>query len=271
MFNFFLYASDNLSSFVTVGGDMTAPKPRMTRVVLTGIQKNFLRQQALAKLDEQGVRLTGHYDYGDGFHGTEYLNPHALLRYPSTVMLLTQYLVEVLPAGLLDRVEVVAGPEKGGAKIAFVIAGIIDGSRPIGSPPIVYVPIDKSSDDEFSIKRFYQNQLTVEEEVYDEELPVNGPTNLSPIRVPKEVKKRPARILLVDDIKNKGQTFRRCRALIEQLGGDVLATAELFDRQNDTEIEVVPNHSLARSPSKEKPVPIDRCPDCRLGIGLSSF
>ena len=43
----------------------------------------------------------GHFDYGNGFHGRVYLNPHQLFRYPSTIWRLAQDLLDVLPAELL--------------------------------------------------------------------------------------------------------------------------------------------------------------------------
>ena len=40
----------------------------------------------------------GHFDYGNGFHGRVYLNPHQLFRHPSTIWRLAQDLLDVLPA-----------------------------------------------------------------------------------------------------------------------------------------------------------------------------
>jgi orotate phosphoribosyltransferase len=88
------------------------------------------RQQALKTLQELEVLMRqGHFDYGNGFHGRVYLNPHQLFRYPSTIWRLAQDLLDVLPAELLARTEVVAGPSTGGALLAHTLAGLLDGKR----------------------------------------------------------------------------------------------------------------------------------------------
>ena len=44
-----------------------------------------LRANALKSLREHEVlMLDGHFDYGNGFHGRVYLNPHRIFRQPST-------------------------------------------------------------------------------------------------------------------------------------------------------------------------------------------
>ena len=70
-----------------------------------------LRRQALRTLQESGVLMRdGHFDYGNGYHGRVYLNPHELFRYPSTIWRIAQDLIDILPSELLERTEVVAGP-----------------------------------------------------------------------------------------------------------------------------------------------------------------
>ena len=45
-----------------------------------------LRDKALKDLQQSGVlMLDGHFDYGNGYHGRVYLNPHQLFRHPSTI------------------------------------------------------------------------------------------------------------------------------------------------------------------------------------------
>ena len=46
--------------------------------------------------------LDGHFDFGNGYHGRLYLNPHQLFRYPSTIWRFAQDLIDVLPASVLD-------------------------------------------------------------------------------------------------------------------------------------------------------------------------
>ena len=56
-----------------------------------------LRRQALRQLEQFEVLMrNGHFDYGNGFHGRVYLNPHQLFRHPSTIWRLAQDLLDEL-------------------------------------------------------------------------------------------------------------------------------------------------------------------------------
>jgi len=58
-----------------------------------------LRDKALKDLQQSGVlMLDGHFDYGNGYHGRVYLNPHQLFRHPSTIWRFAQDLIDLLPA-----------------------------------------------------------------------------------------------------------------------------------------------------------------------------
>ena len=62
-------------------------------------RKDDPRQKALQDLQEyQVLMLNGHFDFGNGYHGRVYLNPHQLFRYPSTIWRFAQDLLDVLPA-----------------------------------------------------------------------------------------------------------------------------------------------------------------------------
>ena len=41
--------------------------------------------------------LDGHFDYGNGYHGRVYLNPHRIFRQPSLIWRFAQDLIDVLP------------------------------------------------------------------------------------------------------------------------------------------------------------------------------
>ena len=47
--------------------------------------------------------LDGHFDYGNGYHGRVYLNPHQLFRHPSTIWRFAQDLIDLLPGELVQR------------------------------------------------------------------------------------------------------------------------------------------------------------------------
>ena len=98
-------------------------------------RQNDVRRQALKTLQDLEVLMReGHFDYGNGFHGRVYLNPHQLFLHPSTIWRLAQDLLDVLPAEIIAQTDIVAGPATGGALLAHTIAGLIDGRRPLSHP-----------------------------------------------------------------------------------------------------------------------------------------
>ncbi len=49
-------------------------------------KRTELREKALKDLQQSEVlMIDGHFDYGNGYHGRVYLNPHQLFRHPSTI------------------------------------------------------------------------------------------------------------------------------------------------------------------------------------------
>src|SRR5207302_3375815 len=99
-------------------------------------KKDEIREKALKDLQQFHVlMLDGHFDFGNGYHGRLYLNPHQLFRYPSTIWRFAQDLIDVLPAEVIDQTEVVAGPATGGALLAHTVAGLLDSRRAIGRTP----------------------------------------------------------------------------------------------------------------------------------------
>ena len=94
------------------------------------------RAKALKDLQQSEVlMIDGHFDYGNGYHGRVYLNPHQLFRHPSTIWRFAQDLIDVLPADVVQATEVVAGPVTGGALLAHTIAGLLDSRRSLTHPP----------------------------------------------------------------------------------------------------------------------------------------
>ena len=63
-----------------------------------------LREKALKDLQQSEVlMLDGHFDYGNGYHGRVYLNPHQLFRHPSTIWRFAQDLIDLMPTELVQR------------------------------------------------------------------------------------------------------------------------------------------------------------------------
>lgn len=203
-------------------------------------RKDELRQQALKKLQDAGVLMRdGHFDYGNGFHGRLYLNPHQLFRYPSTIWRLAQDLMDVLPGELLERTEVVAGPATGGALLAHTIAGLLDGRRNLTHPPCSFAPF-AMVDHKPVLKEFYA----------------------------REMKGR--RVLLADDVRNTGKTFEQCAELVREAGGTVLATVQICDRMEAVADAGVPNYALAEYRAPEN-YTAEECPMCKSGLPITEF
>lgn len=194
----------------------------------------------MKKLHEAEVLMRqGHFDYGNGFHGRVYLNPHQLFRYPSTIWRLAQDLLDVLPSDLLEQTEVVAGPATGGALLAHTIAGLLDGRRALTHPPCSFAPF-AMVDHMPRMRGFYADLI------------------------------RGRRVLLADDVRNTGKTFEQCAALVREAGGTVLATVEICDRMEALTDLGVPNYALVDYPAPENYAAAD-CPMCAAGEPITRF
>jgi orotate phosphoribosyltransferase len=184
--------------------------------------------------------LNGHFDFGNGFHGSLYLNPHQLFRYPSTIWRFAQDLLDVLPSSIIDSTEVVTGPVTGGALLAHTIAGLLDSRRAISRPPTLFAPFTLDADHSHTLTRFYERQVAGKN------------------------------ALVVDDVRNTGQTQVRCVELVRKAGGQVLATAEIYDRMEALVAADVPNVALAEYKASDN-YPADDCPLCQAGTPVAAF
>lgn len=204
-------------------------------------RRDDIREKALEDLQRfEVLMLNGHFDYGNGYHGSVYLNPHQLFRYPSTIWRFAQDLIEVMPAGLVERTEVVAGPVTGGALLAHTIAGLLDSRRALSAPPCLFAPFSQDPLRGHALRPFYASLLSGR------------------------------RVLLADDIRNTGQTFQRCASLVRDAGGTVVGTIEIYDRLEAIVDLGVPNVALAefRAPDNH---PVAGCPLCRQGVPVTAF
>ena len=198
------------------------------------------REKALKELQQLEVlMLDSHFDYGNGFHGRVYINPHALFRHPSTIWRFAQDLLDVVPGDLLQATQVVVGPATGGALLAHTLAGLLDSRRSLTHPPSSFAPIHNNGSD-FSLRPFYAREI-------------NG-----------------KRVLLADDVRNTGQTLARCAELVKEAGGTVIATMQIYDRlESQTEVGV-PNVALAEYKAPDNFNAAD-CPLCEAKVPITHF
>ena len=203
-------------------------------------KRDDIRARALTDLRRFQVVMDGHFDYGNGYHGRLYLNPHQLFRYPSTIWRVAQDLIDVLPPGVAEKTTVVAGPATGGALLAHTIAGLLDGRRPLSREPYSFAPLQHAADGSPALSPFYFEVM------------------------------RDAQVLLVDDVRNTGQTFKQCADLIAAAGGTLIATAQIVDRGEAVWTLGVRNVALVDYPSPENHA-ADACPLCRDGVPVTTF
>jgi orotate phosphoribosyltransferase len=200
-----------------------------------------LRGKALKDLQQSAIlMIDGHFDYGNGYHGRVYLNPHELFRHPSTIWRFAQDLIDVMPGEIVQRTEVVAGPVTGGALLAHTIAGLLDSRRSLTHPPCSFAPFNYDGAGGFALRTFYRQELAGK------------------------------RVLLADDVRNTGETFARCAALVEEAGGTVVATVEIYDRCEAITELGVPNISLAEYRAPEN-YPAAECPLCQARTPITRF
>ena len=203
-------------------------------------RRDDLRAQALKKLQEVEVLMRdGHFDYGNGFHGRVYLNPHKLFLHPSTIWRLAQDVLDILPSELLESTEVVAGPATGGALLAHTLAGLLDGRRALTHPACSFAPFTQVESG-LVLRSFYAQHIAGR------------------------------RVLLADDVRNTGKTYERCAQLVREAGGRVLATVQICDRQEAIVDVGVPNYALVEYPAPQN-FPVSDCPMCAAGQPITRF
>lgn len=204
-------------------------------------KSDAIREKALHDLQRSGVlMLDGHFDFGNGYHGRAYLNPHQLFRHPSTIWRFAQDLLDLLPADLLQSAEVVAGPVTGGALLAHTVAGLLDSRRSLTHPPSLFAPFNYDPATGLTLRPFYRAEIAGR------------------------------RVLLADDVRNTGGTLARCASLVAEAGGTVIATVTICDRRAAVTSLGVPHVALAEF-SAPPNVAAAECGQCREGVPITRF
>ena len=206
-----------------------------------GVRYEEVRLKALKELERfQVLKVDGHFDYGNGYHGQVYLNPHQLFQQPSLIWRLAQDLIDLTPAGLIQQTQVVAGPVTGGALLAHTMAGLLDGRRSLTRAPCQFAPFTVDRVSGLALRSTYASIVAGKQ------------------------------VLLADDVRNTGKTLLRCAELIGAAGGVVVGSVQIHDR-GEAMVELdVPNVALAEYKAPPN-YPVDACPQCAAGIPITSF
>ncbi len=203
------------------------------------VRHDEVRARAFEDLRRHEVVMDGHFDYGNGFHGKLYLNPHQLFQHPATIWRVAQDLIDVMPSEFLEQTEIVAGPATGGALLAHTMAGLLEGRRPMTHPPYLFAPFSDT----------------------------NGHASLSPFYASRMKGKR---VLIVDDVRNTGTTLKQCADAVKAAGGTVIGTMQIIDRCEACVSLDVPNVSLVEYTAPPN-FPAASCPMCAAHVPITAF
>ena len=78
------------------------------------------------------------------------------------------------------------------------------------------------------------------------------------------------RVLIVDDVRNTGTTFKRCADLVTAAGGKVIGTMQIIDRCEACVSLDVPNVSLVEYKAPPN-YAAGSCPMCAAGVPVTAF
>jgi orotate phosphoribosyltransferase len=199
-----------------------------------------VRKRAQRLMQDANVLLEGHFDFGNGYHGRVYLNPHMLFCHPSTIWQLAQDLLDVLPYDVVSQIQAVVGPATGGALLAHTLAGLLDGRRSLEGPPSLFAPIDFDQEEGLRLRSTYRGLLAGK------------------------------KVLLADDVRNTGKTLSHCAELVRKAGGQVIATCQIYDRMASVVALDVPNVALLEYSARDI-YTSTTCPQCAAGVPLTAF
>jgi orotate phosphoribosyltransferase len=205
------------------------------------LKRDELRQRALQELITQEVLMVdGHFDFGNGYHGPVYLNPHRIFRQPSLIWRFAQDVISILPEPLVSDTEVVVGPVLGGALFAHTLAGMMDGKRALTRPATSFAPLSLDTAGGLMFRPFYKTVVAGK------------------------------RVLLADDVRNTGKPFERAAAVVQAAGGTVIGSVEICDRLEAVVELDVPNVALAEYHAPDNFLAAE-CPLCQAGTPITTF
>lgn len=144
---------------------------------------------------EIGVIRSGHFKLSSGLHTDTYIDKDALTARP---MILWELCHELMMHFSTDQIDVVVGPESGGAKVAFALGWSMDERYADKTIETAYA--EKSDEGGYIFKRGHAKRL------------------------------RGKRALIVDDVLTTGETLRKVIEAVEENGGIPHSILVIWDR-----------------------------------------
>src|SRR4051812_17180419 len=188
-------------------------------------QKEQRMREAIDWLKRTGsVHEYGHFKFGsdrDEQHGRVRVELRRLFCHPFVNKWLIPALGDAIPSEVKDKVEMVAGPPTLGTLIARDMADHFNSMRTDHQSSVEALFLHRDPEQVYAIAECDRERLH--------------------LRDAANAIVRPRSILLVDDVRHRGHTFQACIQAIRELGGKVIATAELIDRNEHVLPIDIPN------------------------------
>ena len=183
----------------------------------------------------------GHFDYGNGFHGRVYLNPHQLFRTRRRSGGWRRISSTSSRRRLLEQTEIVAGPATGGALLAHTIAGLLDGRRALTHPACSFAP--------FTPRRRQVHAAQLLRPVDARASACCSPTTCA----------------------TPGKTFERCAELVDEPAAPCSRRSRSAIAWRRSSTCGVPELSRSSSIARPRTIPAAECPMCAAGEPITTF
>lgn len=223
---------------------IVGPSNDLTILARQEHQRQEQLKEALEWLTSTGaVMENGHFVFGWGreaIHGSVYVNPRRLFNLGFGGKFPAQALVEVIPSEIRAQVEIVAGLPTCGIIVARDLADFISTKRKKNEPNVQVLFMGKDEEGLYDVHHSDAERL------------------------------QDTRVLLVDDVRHRGQAFASAATSLRRCGAKLIATAEIVDRGENVIPLDVPNFFVAQL-QRNILFKSSDCAMCEAGIPITKF
>ncbi len=218
---------------------MTNPGPSLPTLV----QRHRISVRAeSALITRKALFKRKHIDYGNGFHGEEYIGMDQILIHPDEALRIVQEWMDyLLTCPELANINVIAAPKRVGGILGFALCSQLLGQRPVAST-LEFVSVVQNSDGTFVINKPYSDHLDAT-----------------------------SRVLLVDSVRNTGKTLAEAARVVRATGAKIEMMSTVYDRNNlqsGYEIPDIPFEALVEYTDEQQIYAVDECLMCLRGDEL---